>query len=201
MAARCTGQPTREQLQMKHFELIDSDLAVDAFRHETVVQHAESDAAGVGQVAQIEAERLKRQSRRFQDAEIYQRLSIPGIAFISALEELTDADLVDLKFADILADQVIFDSFATSEPDLTKVHLVCETSDNAFVRAADERMPLRAGDLWKSSNTRQPSVYFGGDAGLLVLILTLRARVRGSTASSHSHLKILEAAHLARSGV
>lgn len=158
---------------MASFELVETGLTADKFIIKRRGQSPAAESAHPGSPP-----RLKQVSARNAllsgETGLAGRLSVRGLNFVNALVEMTGGHAIDVSFLEIHPYQVALEGWRRPDSMLVRYHLVCESSERAHVRSGDERQPLNTGDLFRVVHENEPTIFHGGEAGSLSLVVTLK---------------------------
>lgn len=158
---------------MASFELVETGLTADKF----VVKHSKqslvANTAASGRPRALE-QASSGSSLLLEGSGIADRLSARGLNFVNALIEMDKGQVVDVRFLEIEPAQVAVEGWGRPDASLIHYHLVCECSEQAHVRRGSKRQPLNAGDLFRVIREHQPAIFHGGEAGSLILVVTLK---------------------------
>lgn len=167
---------------MASFELVETGLAADKFvikRSEPTLATEPALPGSPPGPEQVSA----RNSLRSGEKGLADRLSVRGLNFVNALVEMNGGQAVDVRFLPIHPYQVALEGWRRPDSTLVRYHLVCESSERAHVKSGDKRQPLNAGDLFRVIHENEPTIFHGGEAGSLNLVVTLK---RSQTPSRHA---------------
>lgn len=158
---------------MANFELVETGLTADKFIDMGAEQSAAPRSDGRGAVAEIHEQRLRRSSLLRAQRGVMDCLSVRGLNFVNAIVEMNGGCVLDVRFLEVQPYQVAVEGWRHEDSPLIRYHLVCESSRRAHVRSGDERLPLNAGDLFRVVHDDRPTIFHGGEAGSLHLVVTL----------------------------
>lgn len=158
---------------MTSFELVETGLTADKFVNKRSDETQASEQALPGSrphPIQLSA----RNTLLNGEKGLADRLSVRGLNFINALVEMHGGHAIDVRFLEIEPNQVAVDGWGRPDASLIHYHLICECSEQAQVRSGSKRQPLNAGDLFRVIHEHQPAIFHGGEAGSLILAVTLK---------------------------
>lgn len=158
---------------MPSFELVETGLTPDKLVFRRSAHPSVFESAGPDNSVAVEQAPPRRCSLRGKK-DVLDCLSVRGLNFVNALVDISGGHPVDVRFLDIHPYQVAVEGWRHPDATLIHYHLVCETSKRAHVRSGDRRQPLNAGDLYRVVHGNEPTIFHGGEAGSLNLIVTLK---------------------------
>lgn len=158
---------------MARIELVETGLTADRFVNKRSGEPEASEQSFAG--SRPDPRQLSAcDSLPSGDKGITDRLSVRGLNFVNALVEMNGGDAVDVRFLEIEPNRVAVEGWGRPDASLIHYHLICECSEQAHVRSGSRRQPLNAGDLFRVIHENQPAIFHGGEAGSLILVVTLK---------------------------